>query len=151
MAEPIVSLAAKLYKEDCIARSVKIDVQIDEVNMSSSMLLTIRAIPMQQHVMLQYKGLHWKLPRSDIRAWEQTCGFIFEALRTSFEQKFVAYNPRQSLDSNPILAEIENGVKSVTVSVGGEVVSELQCQGWKRLQEHFNTSVMSMQYMTAAV
>jgi hypothetical protein len=75
LAQPIVSLAAKLYKEDCMASAVKIDVRIVEVGgSSSSMLLTIRAIPMQQHVILQYKGMRWKLPRSDIRAWEQTCG-----------------------------------------------------------------------------
>jgi hypothetical protein len=152
MAEPIVSLAAKLYKEDCIASTASIEVQIDAVGKSSSTLFTIQAIPMQQHVILQYQGLHWKLPRSDIRAWEQTSAFIFKALRTSIEQQFVVYDPdRRRYDINPDLGEVEAGLMSVSVVVGEKVVSDLQCLGWKRLQEEFNMSVMSMQYMTAAV
>jgi hypothetical protein len=41
--------------------------------------------------------------------------------------------------------------EEVGVAVGEEVVLQMNCQGWESLQEDFNTCVMGMQYMTAAV
>lgn len=154
LAQAVVSAAAQQFKKECMAGVCKFKITIDPKRESDRDLVDfdspcpITATPMSQHVLLQYKGMAWKLPRNDSSAWQQTIDFIYRAVTNSSEVLAIDYCSEAGIW---VFADTLGAVVTATVAVGDEVVFSCRPYGWESLREQFSAFVMGMQYMVAAV
>jgi hypothetical protein len=76
LAQLIVNAAAQQLKESSMAETCEIRVSATYKYTATGVwhfeAYSITATPMTQHVLLQYKSMTWKLPRSDTKAWEES-------------------------------------------------------------------------------
>jgi hypothetical protein len=138
------------FKEDCVASACVIEVRVGPGLSVKPYVIT--ATPMPQHVLLQYNGMTWKLPRNASRAWQHAVSFIFKAIEDHAEQQATGYDHERMdwvIDGETLC--IQEDYMSITVAVGNRVVSFFEGKGWDRLRKQFSTCLMGMQYMTAAV
>ena len=154
LAAALVSAAAQQFKKECVASICNFKINIDPKRESDRELVDfdspcpITATPMAQHVLLQYKGMTWKLPRNDSSAWQQTIDFIYRAVTNSSEVLAIDYCSEAGIR---VFADTLGAVVTATVAVGDEVVFSCRPYGWESLQEQFSASVMGMRCMVAAV
>jgi hypothetical protein len=158
LAKAVVSAAAHNFKKESEASACGIEIEIRSLldnGATFTHIYTIKAMPMSQHVLLQYKSMTWKLPRNDSSAWQQTIEFIYEAVTSSTERPGLMYFSQYGWEMGNVqamvVASVAVGDDFVHVRVGDDFVHVRECGDWESLEKVFRMCMMSMQYMAATV
>jgi hypothetical protein len=131
-----------------VASVCEVKVRVGKYSEKSRYVIT--ATPMAKHVMLQCKGMKWRLPHDNNIAWQQTMEFIFRLIRSSAEQH-CSKHKHSIFDTDAERMRRLQSCMSLSVTVGSDAACSFQCEGWESLRKEFNRCLMGMQYMTAAV
>jgi hypothetical protein len=151
LAQAIVGVAAQQVRENSMAEACKLSVVIyypdpsayeEELQEDTHIII---ATPMCQHVLLQYKSLNFRLPRSDKAAWEDTVGFLFETIKNRFEA-FLELTFVDAYGHSYAPGKFEFKVQVTTKDT--EVLA-VKVESWEAVETKMQKYLMAMRHVAA--
>jgi hypothetical protein len=153
LPQTIVDVAAQQLREHSIASACTLTVETGysypedgewffEECVSSHVF---KAVPLCQHVLLQYKGISLKLPRADKAAWEDTVGFLYttivNATYDAFEEAGICDDAAGKYDIALKLTAKDTQVFAAHISVTK--------QHWAALETELRKCLMAVRHVAA--